>query len=82
MKAIEFPQVNVRIAENQPEYETIPAFIENIEGTEWRKVTICFELDADERKQVSDTGQIWLDILQTDTDYFHPIATSCLKPEL
>lgn len=27
MNAIEFPGVNVRIAEDQPEYETLPAFV-------------------------------------------------------
>ncbi|MEL7586628.1 MAG: hypothetical protein AAGU19_07925 [Prolixibacteraceae bacterium] len=82
MKAIEFPEVNVRIAANQPEYETLPAHMEGLKDTGWRKVTVCFYLDPEERKQVIETGQIWQTIIQPDTDYFHPILMSTLKPEL
>jgi hypothetical protein len=82
MKAIEFSEVNVRIAENQPEYETLPAHIEDLKETGWRKVTVCFELDEEERKQISETGRIWQTILQPDTDYFHPIRMDVTKPEM
>lgn len=33
MDAIEFPGVNVRIAEDQPEYQTLPAFVGDIPMT-------------------------------------------------
>jgi len=80
MKAIDFPEVNVRIAENQPEYETLPDHVEDVKDAGWRKVTVCFELDPEERKQVAETGQIWQTVLQPDSDYFHPIMMSTLKP--
>lgn len=82
MKAIEFPEVNVRIAENQPEYQTIPANVKLIEGTNFKKVTMCFELDEEERKQVAETGQIWHTVLQPFDTNFHPILMDITKPEL
>jgi hypothetical protein len=80
MKAIEFPEVNVRIAENQPEYETIPANIRQHEDTNLYEVAMCLRLDEEERKQVAETGRIWLTILQP-TGNFNPIKTSFLKPD-
>lgn len=77
MKAIDFPEVNTRIAENQPQYETIPA---HVAGNEEGEVTMCFELSDEERKQVAETGCIWLSFL-TFNQPFQPIHCSCLKPE-
>ena len=83
MKAIEFPEVNVRIAEKQPEYQTIPAnVVPNIDGTGFNQVTMCFELDENERKQIAETGRIWHTVLQPEKDYFHPILMSIEKPDL
>jgi len=78
MKAIEFPEVNVRIAENQPEYETLPVKIDLKDPA--TPTTMCIELDKEERKQVAETGLIWLTVL-TFGQSFHPIKMSCLKPE-
>ena len=75
MKAIEFPEVNVRIAENQPEYETIPANFRQYEDTNLHEVAMCIQLDEEERKQVAETGCIWLTILQPEGN-FNPIKTS------
>ncbi|PKP11977.1 MAG: hypothetical protein CVU09_00315 [Bacteroidetes bacterium HGW-Bacteroidetes-4] len=56
MKAIEFPQVNVRIAENQPEYETLPALVSSEpEG----RITTCFQLSDEELKEIALTGKLW-----------------------
>lgn len=84
MKTIEFPEVNVRIAENQPEYETLPVHVCPHAETDgyFRKVSMCFELDEEEKKQVAETGQIWLTVLQPNDNNFHPIKMSVLKPEL
>ena len=76
MKAIEFPEVNTRIAKNQPQYKAIPAHIAGIDG----EVTMCFELSDEERKQVAETGCIWLSFL-TFNRPFQPIFNSCLKPD-
>jgi hypothetical protein len=81
MKAIEFPEVNVRIAENQSEYETVPSNVRRYGNTSMCEVTTCFQLDEEERKQVAETGCVWLTILQPETSDFHPIKTSFLKPE-
>lgn len=83
MKAIEFPEVNFRIAENQPEYETLPVNAVIWESNpHFRQVTMCFELDEEERKVAAETGQIWHTVLQPNGELFHPIQMSVTKPEL
>ena len=84
MKAIEFPEVNLRLAENQPEYETLPVHVKPDAETDgyFRQVTMCFELDEEEKKQVAETGQIWFTVLQPHGNLFHPIRMSIVKPEL
>lgn len=78
MKAIEFPEVNVRIAEHQEEYETLPVHIDRKEPT--IPTTMCIQLDPEEIKQVAETGRIWMQVL-TFGQPFHPIMMSFLKPE-
>lgn len=77
MKSIEFEGHNVKIAENQPEYETLPAYYDKQEGS----MTFCFELSDDELEQVGKTGKIWIKQL-TFGQPMNPIAGSCLKEEL
>lgn len=78
MKAIEFPEVNVRIAEKQEEYETLPVHVDMSDNR--TKTTMCFELNEEECKQVAETGRIWVQML-TFGYSFHPISMSFLKPE-
>jgi hypothetical protein len=60
MKAKEFPEVNLRIAEKQEEYMTLPVHhMKDDYGT----VVCCMELSAEERKQVAETGEIWVSFL-------------------
>ena len=77
MIAKEFDEVNVRIAENQDEYETLPAFCNTQEGT----AMVCFELDEDEKKQVTETGLIYMKVL-TGNGKLQPIAMSVIKDDL
>lgn len=77
MKAVEFPEVNIRIAEHQPQYETLPAFYNNQDGT----VTFCFELDNEELEQIGKTGKIYLKQL-TMGKPMQPIAGTCLRESL
>ncbi len=78
MKAIEFKEVNLRIAENQEEYETLPVYANvNEPGL---PVTACFELTEEEVEQVKKEGKIYLTFL-TFGKQFQPIQMSCLKPE-
>lgn len=74
MIAKEFNQQNIVIAENQDEYESLPAFVSD-DGA----VTCCFELDEAELKQVRETGKIWLTVL-TFGKPLQPINTSLLNP--
>ena len=74
MKAIEFPQMTAKIAEDQPQYQTLPAHISD-EGI----VTAYFELDAKEREQVAENGKIYLSI-HTMNNLLQPIGTSVLDP--
>lgn len=56
MKAVEFPEVNIRIAEKQPEYETLPAHVsEDSQGI----VTSCFELSDEEIAEIVKTRKLW-----------------------
>lgn len=84
MKAIEFQEVNVRIAENQPQYETLPVHMVPDAETNgfFNAVTMCFELSEEERKQVAETGQIWHTVLVPKNRSFHPIRMSTLKPTM
>lgn len=77
MKAMEFEEVNVRIAEHQPEYETLPAFY----NEEDQSITFCFELSEEEFTQVAKTGKIYIKQL-TFNKPMQPIAGSCLKNDL
>lgn len=77
MKAKEFKEVNLRIAENQDEYETLPVHHDICDGT----VLMCFELDDDEKKQIAETGEMWIKI-KTFNMPLQPIAMFCTKNEL
>lgn len=55
MKSKEFKEVNVRVAEDQPEYITLPAYFNPDEGS----MTFCFELSEDEMNRIKATGEIW-----------------------
>ena len=77
MKAIEFKEVNLRIAENQDEYVTLPAFHDKEEGS----VTFCFKLTEDEINRIKATDEIWFKIL-TFNKPMQPIQLSTNKEDL
>lgn len=77
MRAITFPEVNVKIAEHQPDFETLPAYYNNKEGS----VTFCFTLDKEELDEVIRTGNIYFKQL-TGGYAMQPIALSTLKSNL
>lgn len=78
MTATDFKEVNLRIAEHQEEYQTLPVCID-LEEPE-HKAIMCFKLDENEIKQVNETGEIWISVL-TFGKPFQPIGMSLLKPE-
>jgi hypothetical protein len=67
MKAIEFDEVNVRLAEDQPEYETLPVCRQ-----EDGQVTALFELDEDELAMLAKSKRIWFTQM-TFNRGFHPV---------
>lgn len=77
MKAVEFQEMNVKIAEKQDEFQTLPAKKDEMEGS----MTFCFKLSEAEIKQVNETGCIWWKQF-TGLKAMQPIATSCLKKDL
>jgi len=76
MKAIEFEEQTVKIAEHQDQFQTLPAFQGQDEYGP--HLVFCFELDEEEKKQVAETGRIyWKQI--TGGNSMQPIGMSCLK---
>lgn len=77
MNLIKFPEVNIVYAENQPEYLPLPAFkYYDKEGT----IVCCWKLTPEEIKKVSETGEIWHNILTFGND-LQPQLLSTDKPE-
>jgi hypothetical protein len=88
MEFIEFDGVNIRIAENQPEYQTLPAQlgllpIIDAHGRECEGVamTCCAKLDEAELEQVRTTGCVYLTIL-TFGQNLQPIHSTFLPPNM
>ena len=77
MKAIYFKGHNIEIAKDQPEYQTLPAY-QSIDEDGVKSLVFCFKLDADELKQVKDTGMIFIKQLIFNQN-MQPLGMSCLK---
>jgi len=67
MKPINFPESNVILAEDQPEYQNLPVLSEE-DGT----VTSCWQLTWKEKFRVLFTGKIWITTL-TFRNAFQPV---------
>jgi len=78
MELKDFPEVNVRIAEDQPEFGTIPALVDKKTNT----ATFCFQLDQAERERVMDSGEIWFTQCLNALGQMHPISCSTIKEDL
>ncbi len=77
MNAKEFKEMNVRVAENQPEYITLPAYFNPENGS----MTFCFDLSEDELNRIKATGEIWIQLL-TFGKPMNPIKMSTNKEDL
>lgn len=60
MKPIKFKECNVNFAENQDEYNTLPAYKDNSPQGE---VITCWKLTFRERLRILIKGEIWLSLL-------------------
>lgn len=76
MKPVEFEEQNVIFAKDQPQYTPLPAYRQD-DGI----VITCWELSEEEKKQVAETGRIWLGI-STFNNPLQPIYCTTLKEEL
>lgn len=73
MKAITFPEVNVEIAKNQPEFNTLPAH-----ATKDGMMIIGFDLNEDEMKNLIRNKRLWIQ-LQVGPFPFPPFAIIPVK---
>lgn len=76
MKAKKFKEANVVYGENQPQYLPLPAH-----KTEEGQAIFCFELDEEERKQIAETGELWVSLL-TFNQPLQPILLTTRKTDL
>jgi hypothetical protein len=60
MKAVKFKHQNIIFAEDQPEYEPLPALILDTPEAE---VISCWRLSLKERFQVLIFGRVWLSLM-------------------
>lgn len=77
MKAKDFNEANVKLAEGQEEYQTLPAFFNPDDGS----MTFCFELDEAELNRIKATGEIWFQVM-TFGRPMQPIAMTTNKEQL
>lgn len=77
MKITTFPEVNVKYAEDQDEYETLPVW-RSQDGIE---VTSCWQLSLKERFKLLFTGKLWLRQLVFNSP-LQPQLPQVDKPEM
>ena len=86
MKAIDFDGVNAKFAENQPEYETLPAYVGTIPVDDGKGGIIegfgavfCMELSPKEIEEVRRTGKIW-NVVLTFGKPLQPVSIATERP--
>ena len=95
MIAADFEQRNMMLAEDQPEYETLPAYCEVreiiipnspndpqlaiITKTVPWSITCCFQLNKEEIEEIVRTGKIWHTQMLFGSN-FQPIIMSTQNP--
>ena len=57
MRSITFPEANLPLAEDQPEYETLHVHLDVTKPEV--PMTACFELNKEEIEEIVRTGKIW-----------------------
>lgn len=72
MKPIPFKECNIKIAEDQDQYGTLPAFIDR--QSPRGEVVTCWNLSFRERLRVLFTGRIWMCLLS----FNNPLTPSYL----
>lgn len=74
MKAITFPEANIKIAENQDEFLTLPAYIDD------RRIVVSkWELNDTDLAKVTKNRAVWLAVWNGEGD-IRPVQVSSVKP--
>lgn len=79
MKPVEFPEVNLRLGENQPEFETLPVHLNMNKLSQ--PCIYCFKLTFRERLKLLFTGKLWFEQL-TFNSRFQPVGPSVNKSDM
>lgn len=74
MEAVNFKESNVVFAENQDEYKSLPAYIDN-NGL----VVTCWKLSEEEIKNINETGRIYLETLTFNNPLQPVMLTTDIK---
>lgn len=77
MTSIDFEESNIKIAEDQEQYETLIAHHNKEEGS----MTFCFKLNKEEMDEINKTGVIWFKQL-TFGKPMNPVSMSTEKNDL
>lgn len=80
MKSITFPQANIELAKDQPEYNNLPAFHGQV-GSNHQETGFVFamELSEEELNKINQTKVIWFSQL-TFGRKFHPFSAWAESP--
>lgn len=76
MKPTEFPEQNIVIAKDQPEYIPLPA---NVNVIESGRVVTCWQMSLAERIKALLTGKVWLSQLTFNMP-LQPVRLDIEKP--
>lgn len=76
MKATKFDEANVTYAENQEEYNDLPAH-----RSAGGDVTSCWELSEEELAEINKTKKVWLTV-KTFNHPLQPLRIQITKPEM
>lgn len=77
MKPVKFKQVNITLAENQPEYQPLP--VQYNDEVPEGPMTSCWELDEAELAQIAKTGRVYIKQL-TFNKPLQPVHASIYNP--
>lgn len=73
MQAVKFPGSNYVIAENQPEYQPLPAYMDG------KNVVVCFKFSFWERLHLLLFGRVYLHTMTFGTPY-QPLSPTLENP--
>lgn len=76
MKSIDYPEATIAVAKDQPQYNTLYAFIGN---TAERQTVVCMELTEQELKEINENKKLWY-MQCTHGNLFQPMSIHTKNP--